>query len=104
MRKSFQIREDAVSKDKFVLLKKSRKADKPALPVCTKEKLYDTLYEIYVALENPGMTVFWNETSSQYACIPQHLTECFIKGCKINAENKIQNHPYPPSQSSLRSS
>jgi len=88
VRQNFEIREDALTKGKFVLLKKSTKATKPALPVCTKEKLYDTLYEIYVALENPSMTAFWSELSSQYAYIPQHLTECFIKGCKVNAENK----------------
>ena len=46
------------------------------------------LFEIYMALENAGMSAFWDEVSSQYAYVPQHLTECFVKQCKINVENE----------------
>ena len=70
------------------MLKKPTKDKTTALPVCTKEKLYDVLIETYTALEHPGMTAFWDELSSLYSWIPQHFSECFVKHCKINVENK----------------
>ena len=86
MRQHFEIQEDATTIGKYILLKKSTKPNKPTLPVCTKEKLYDILCKIYVSSGNPGMTAFWSKISSQYSCIPQHLSECFVKGCKTSAK------------------
>jgi hypothetical protein len=89
VRQHFELQEDTIVKGKYILIKKPTKNKSGvALPICTKERIYDMLFEIYMALENPGMSAFWDEVSSQYAYVPQHLTECFVKQCKINVENE----------------
>lgn len=95
MRQRFIIQEDVTTEGKFILLKKPTKPNKPALPVCTKENLYNTLCEIYIASGNPGMTAFWSKISSQYSYIPQHLSECFVKHCKKNKNSKMPTSVKP---------